>query len=125
MMLPGAMNTECPRIWVRESVTPALKPGDIVVWDNLDIHNDVEIAGRTATFTALRAEQPVVLVVKFDDGSELQESVVPTANAVIRVRSASAVAPSARPAVPGLPGGKPTAKPPGVRGPRFIDDPYE
>jgi transposase len=44
MMLPGAMNTECPRIWVRESVTPALKPGDIVVWDNLDIHNDVEIA---------------------------------------------------------------------------------
>ena len=87
--------------------------------------NDVEIAGRTATFTALRAEQPVVLVVKFDDGSELEESVVPTANAVIRVRSASAVAPSAKPAVPGTPGGKATAKPPGVRGPRFIDDPYE
>jgi hypothetical protein len=87
--------------------------------------NDVEIAGRTATFTALRSEQPVALVVKFDDGSELQESVVPTANAVIRVRSASAVAPSARPAVPGVPGVKPTAKPPGVRGPRFVDDPYE
>lgn len=44
MMLPGAMNSECLRIWVRESLAPALKPGDIVVWDNLNIHNDVEIA---------------------------------------------------------------------------------
>ncbi len=87
--------------------------------------NDVEIAGRTATFTTQRGEQPVALVVKFDDGSELEESVVPTANAVIKVRSASAVAPSAKPAVPGVPGAKPTAKPPGGRGPRFIDDPYE
>jgi len=43
MMLPGAMNADCLRIWVRRSLAPALKPGDIVVWDNLSIHNDPQI----------------------------------------------------------------------------------
>lgn len=44
MILPGAMNSDCLRTWVRKSLAPALKRGDIVVWDNLNIHNDVEIA---------------------------------------------------------------------------------
>ncbi len=86
--------------------------------------NDVEISGRTATFTAARGREPVVLTVKFDDGSELAESVVPTANAVIKVRSATAVVPSAT-VVPKATSKPTVAKPPGGKGPRFIENPYE
>jgi serine/threonine-protein kinase len=86
--------------------------------------NDVEIAGRTATFTAARGHQPVVLTVKFDDGSELAESVVPTANAVIKVRSATAVVPSAT-VVPKATSKPTVGKPPAGKGPRFVENPYE
>ncbi len=87
--------------------------------------DNVEIAGHTATFTAARGEQAVTLTVKFDDGSELSETVVPTANAVIKVRSASASVPSAKPeVVPKATGANPPP-PPGGKGPRFQDNPYE
>lgn len=93
--------------------------------------DDVEIAGHTATFTAARSEQVIELTVKFDDATELTEKVVPNANAVIKVRSASAslpvVEPSALPKATagGKPaGGKPPAKT-GGKGPRFMDNPYE
>jgi transposase len=43
MVLPGAMNSCSLRAWTRELLVPRLKPGDIVVWDNLGIHNDTEV----------------------------------------------------------------------------------
>ena len=86
--------------------------------------DDVEIAGHTATFTAARGERAVDVIVRLDDGSELDEAVVPTANAVIKVRSATASAPAVSPST--LP--KATAPRPastGKKGPRFQDNPYE
>jgi len=38
MLLEGAMNGECFRAWVEQILAPALKPGDIVVMDNLSAH---------------------------------------------------------------------------------------
>jgi transposase len=32
------------RVWVREQLAPTLRPGDIVIWDNIGIHDDQEIA---------------------------------------------------------------------------------
>ena len=62
MMLPGAMNSERLRTWVRKSLAPALKRGDIVVWDNLSIHNDSQVAAlieqRGATLEFLPAYSP-------------------------------------------------------------------
>lgn len=84
--------------------------------------DNVEIAGRIATFTAERGERAVSVTVRFDDGSELEETVVPTANAVIRVRGTSASPPSAKPPPKG-PGTEPVR--PGTGGPRFQDNPYE
>lgn len=43
MLLPGAMNTEAMRVWVRDSLAPLLQSGDVVVWDNLGIHRDFEV----------------------------------------------------------------------------------
>jgi transposase len=43
MVLPGAMNTEALRVWVRDCLCPELRPGDIVIWDNLGIHGDPEL----------------------------------------------------------------------------------
>jgi transposase len=44
MVLRGAMNAEALRTWVQLSLAPQLKPWDIVIWDNLSIHNCPEIA---------------------------------------------------------------------------------
>jgi transposase len=38
MLLDGPMNGECFRAWVEQMLAPALKPGDIVVMDNLPGH---------------------------------------------------------------------------------------
>src|SRR5262249_49667642 len=43
MLLPGAMNALALRTWVRNSLVPLLRNGDIVVWDNLGIHDDYEV----------------------------------------------------------------------------------
>lgn len=43
MLLPGAMNTEAMRAWSRELLAPLLRAGDIVIWDNLGIHEDSEV----------------------------------------------------------------------------------
>jgi transposase len=43
LLLPGAMNTEGLRVWVRDQLAPLLQPGDIVIWDNLGIHGDAEV----------------------------------------------------------------------------------
>lgn len=45
MLLPGAMNALALRVWVRDCLAPRLKRGDIVVWDNLGIHGDLESRG--------------------------------------------------------------------------------
>lgn len=55
MVLPGAMNTEALLAWVRSALAPSLMPGDIVVWDNLRIHKDPEVAA-TITATGARLE---------------------------------------------------------------------
>lgn len=44
LLLPGAMNTEGLRVWVRDQLAPLLQPGDIVIWDNLGIHEDAEVS---------------------------------------------------------------------------------
>ena len=38
MLLEGAMNGECFRAWVEQMLASALKPGDIVIMDNLAAH---------------------------------------------------------------------------------------
>ena len=43
MLLPGAMNTEALRAWVHQVLAPELRRGDIVIWDNLGIHDDPEV----------------------------------------------------------------------------------
>ncbi|HYH41921.1 MAG TPA: IS630 family transposase [Burkholderiales bacterium] len=43
MLLPGAMNSEALRVWVRDCLCQELRRGDIVTWDNLGIHRDPEI----------------------------------------------------------------------------------
>jgi transposase len=44
LLLPGAMNTDSMREWTRNHLAPLLKPGDIVIWDNLGIHRDPEVS---------------------------------------------------------------------------------
>lgn len=44
MILPGAMNGAALRAWVKTTFAPKLRKGDIVVWDNLSIHDDPEVA---------------------------------------------------------------------------------
>jgi len=51
--------------------------------------NDVEIAGKTATFTAKRGTKPIAVFIKLRDGSSMDEAVVPNANSVIKVRGAA------------------------------------
>ena len=87
--------------------------------------DDIEIDGHTATFTAVRGEQAIELVVKFDDGSELTEKVVPTANSVIKVRSASASLPTVKPSALPKPKGPTAPAKTSGKGPRFMDNPYE
>ena len=49
----GPMNGELFRAWIVRFLAPALKPGDIVIWDNLPCHKDkaaiaaIEAAGAT------------------------------------------------------------------------------
>ena len=38
MLLDGPMDGECFRAWVEQMLAPTLKPGDIVVMDNLPAH---------------------------------------------------------------------------------------
>jgi transposase len=38
MLLDGPMNGQCFRAWVEQMLTPVLKPGDLVVMDNLPGH---------------------------------------------------------------------------------------
>jgi transposase len=44
MVLRGAMNTDALRAWVQDVLAPQLRPGDIVVWDNVGFHTDPEVA---------------------------------------------------------------------------------
>jgi transposase len=43
MMLPGAMNADWMLTWTQNVLAPHLRPGDIVVWDNLGIHKDPDV----------------------------------------------------------------------------------
>ena len=43
MLLPGAVNAQALRVWVRGSSVPLLEPGNIVIWDNLGIHDDFDV----------------------------------------------------------------------------------
>jgi transposase len=43
MMLDGAMDGPCFRAWVEQMLAPGLKPGDIVVMDNLPAHKQPAI----------------------------------------------------------------------------------
>jgi transposase len=38
MLLDGPMDGECFRAWVEQMLAPVLKPGDLVVMDNLSAH---------------------------------------------------------------------------------------
>src|SRR5262249_18534861 len=42
MAFPGAMNTAMFEDYVEEVLVPELKPGDVVVWDNLQPHKSEE-----------------------------------------------------------------------------------
>ena len=38
--IDGAMNSELLAAWTKQILVPALKPGDIVIWDNLPCHKN-------------------------------------------------------------------------------------
>jgi transposase len=40
LAFPGAMDTQAMQTYVDEMLVPALKPADIVIWDNLKIHKN-------------------------------------------------------------------------------------
>ena len=101
---------------------------------------DVEIAGKTATFTTPRGEKPIAIHMRFDDGTGLDETVLPNSNSFIRVRKTAGgtkalqpVNPEALPLVGNKGGAKaqpgvapPTGAPPG-KGPalKYENNPYE
>lgn len=62
MLIPGAMNGQSLRTWVKKCLCPRLRRGDIVIWDNLGIHNDSQvlaaIEARGATLEFLPAYSP-------------------------------------------------------------------
>lgn len=43
MVLNGAMNGECFLAWVRQFLAPELRPGDLVVMDNLSCHKQAAV----------------------------------------------------------------------------------
>lgn len=43
-LFPGAMDTQALRVYVNEVLSPRLRAGDIVLWDNLSVHEDAEAA---------------------------------------------------------------------------------
>ena len=49
MTLPGALNREAFRIYVRDLLGPTLRPGQTVIVDNLTVHKDPRIADLLAT----------------------------------------------------------------------------
>ncbi len=44
MVLAGAMNGDALLTWVDEALAPELRPGDVVVWDNLSLHTSAQVA---------------------------------------------------------------------------------
>jgi len=53
MLLDGPMNGECFRAWVEQMLAPTLRPGDIVVMDNLPAH---KVAGVREAIEACNAQ---------------------------------------------------------------------
>lgn len=53
MLLDGPMDGECFLAWIAQMLAPALKPGDIVVMDNLPAH---KVAGVRKTIEAAGAQ---------------------------------------------------------------------
>lgn len=51
-VVDGAVNGDIFRYWVRDVLGPTLRPGDIVLWDNLPTH---KVAGIEALITACGA----------------------------------------------------------------------
>jgi transposase len=51
-VVDGAVNGDIFRWWVRDILCPTLRPGDIVLWDNLSAH---KVAGVEALLTACGA----------------------------------------------------------------------
>ena len=43
MIFPGALNTEALRAWTTHFLLSELRHGDIVVWDNLGVHDDAVV----------------------------------------------------------------------------------
>ena len=44
MAFPGATNTDVFEAYVQDVLVPELKPGDVVIWDNLKPHQSEEAA---------------------------------------------------------------------------------
>lgn len=44
MLIRGAVDAEVMRAWVRQELAPKLRAGDIVVLDNISVHDDPEVA---------------------------------------------------------------------------------
>ncbi len=53
MLIDGPMDGECFRAWIEQMLAPALRPGDIVVMDNLPAH---KVAGVREAIEACGAE---------------------------------------------------------------------
>jgi serine/threonine-protein kinase len=112
-------------------VTVRIEADDEIVEIRVPDGSDVELDGPTATFTTPQGETPVSVHIRLADGSEMDDAVKPTANAVIRVRKIAGGAPKRR-GPPGAPAGQPpgtatatataTRAPPGLR---YENDPYQ
>ena len=67
-------------------VTIRIEADEEIVEVRLPEANKIEIDGKTARFIADRGERPISMHVRFSDGSAIDETVVPNAAALIRVR---------------------------------------
>lgn len=56
--LPGALDKLAFRVFVRNVLGPALRPGQVVATDNLIVHHDPEVKARIETRDGLRISLP-------------------------------------------------------------------
>lgn len=80
-------NSEQPR--AQERVSVRIEADDDIVELRAPASADLQLEGRSASFSTLRGEEGIVVYARLADGTELRETVVPNANAVIKLRKAA------------------------------------
>lgn len=119
---PGVTPSGSEQARAPERVSVRIEADDDIVELRAPASADLELGGRQATFTTLKGEAGIVVYARLADGTELRETIVPNANAVIKLRKATgggkkpAVGAGTRP-----PGAGPAPGPV----PKYENNPYE